>query len=42
MSALYSHGIDNVLIEIDGIEVPILDGSAKNFMTHLKKLELKF
>ncbi|MEQ4598350.1 MAG: UDP-3-O-acyl-N-acetylglucosamine deacetylase, partial [Methylobacteriaceae bacterium] len=28
MSALYGLGIDNVLVEIDGPEMPILDGSA--------------
>ena len=29
MAALFGTGIDNVLIEIDSQEVPILDGSAK-------------
>ena len=29
MSALYGLGIDNVLIEVNGNEIPILDGSAK-------------
>tara|TARA_Y100000768_G_scaffold378105_1_gene352134 strand:- start:258 stop:1178 length:921 start_codon:yes stop_codon:yes gene_type:complete len=32
MGALYGLGIDNVLIEIDNEEVPILDGSAKQFV----------
>ena len=32
MGALFGLGIDNVLIEIDGEEVPILDGSAKKFI----------
>ena len=32
MGALFSIGIDNVLIEIDNEEVPILDGSAKEFV----------
>ena len=32
MGALFSVGIDNVLIEIDNEEVPILDGSAKEFV----------
>ena len=32
MGALFGLGIDNVLIEIDNEEVPILDGSAKNFI----------
>lgn len=31
MAALYAAGIDNVLIKIDGPEMPILDGSAKEF-----------
>tara|TARA_B100001057_G_scaffold234455_1_gene234796 strand:- start:2152 stop:3072 length:921 start_codon:yes stop_codon:yes gene_type:complete len=32
MAALYGKGIDNLLIEIDSQEVPILDGSSKNFV----------
>jgi UDP-3-O-[3-hydroxymyristoyl] N-acetylglucosamine deacetylase len=32
MGALFGLGIDNALIEIDNEEVPILDGSAKEFM----------
>ena len=32
MSALFALGIDNLDIEIDGPEVPILDGSAKDFV----------
>ena len=32
MGALFGLGIDNVLIEVDNDEVPILDGSAKNFI----------
>ncbi|GJE26320.1 UDP-3-O-acyl-N-acetylglucosamine deacetylase [Methylobacterium organophilum] len=32
MSALYGLGIDNVLVEIDGPEMPILDGSARPFV----------
>mgnify|MGYP001162829006 CR=1 FL=1 len=32
MGALFSLGLDNVLIEIDNEEVPILDGSAKEFI----------
>ncbi len=32
MGALFGMGIDNVLIEIDSEEVPILDGSAKEFV----------
>ena len=32
MGALFGLGIDNILIEIDNEEVPILDGSAKEFI----------
>ena len=32
MGALFGLGIDNVLVEIDNEEVPILDGSAKHFI----------
>ena len=32
MGALFGLGVDNVLIEIDSEEVPILDGSAKDFI----------
>lgn len=32
MAALYALGIDNVAIEIDGVEAPILDGSAAAFV----------
>ena len=32
LAALYLAGIDNALIEIDSIEVPIMDGSAKDFL----------
>lgn len=37
MAALVGNGIDNVLIEIDGEEVPILDGSAEPFVLALSK-----
>ena len=32
MSALTGMGIDNALVEIDNVEVPILDGSARQFV----------
>jgi UDP-3-O-[3-hydroxymyristoyl] N-acetylglucosamine deacetylase len=35
LAAIYSCGIDNVFIDIDAIEVPILDGSAEPFMQML-------
>ncbi|MBI5916250.1 MAG: bifunctional UDP-3-O-[3-hydroxymyristoyl] N-acetylglucosamine deacetylase/3-hydroxyacyl-ACP dehydratase [Bacteroidetes bacterium] len=37
LSALFGLGIDNVLIEIDGPEVPILDGSAGHFVRALEQ-----
>jgi len=36
MAALFGEGIDNALIEIDSQEVPILDGSAKEFVEKIK------
>ena len=36
LSALMGLGIDNVLIEIDGPETPIMDGSAKHFVEALQ------
>ena len=41
MAALFGLGIDNVLVEIDNEEVPILDGSAKNFVEEIKKTGVK-
>ncbi len=38
MGALYGLGVDNALIEIDGFEVPILDGSAKEFIEEIMKV----
>lgn len=37
LAALYSLEIDNVLIEIDGPEIPIMDGSALPFIKVLKE-----
>jgi UDP-3-O-[3-hydroxymyristoyl] N-acetylglucosamine deacetylase len=37
LAALYSCGIDNVFINIDSIEIPILDGSAEPFMRMLER-----
>lgn len=36
MSALYGEGIDNLIIEINNYEVPIMDGSANDFLFILK------
>ena len=41
MAAFLGLGVDNVIVEIDSQEVPILDGSAKDFVDELKKIGLK-
>ncbi len=41
MGALFGLGIDNALIEIDNEEVPILDGSAKEFIEKIKLAGVK-
>ena len=41
MGALFGLGIDNVLIEIDNEEVPILDGSAKKFIEKISLVGLE-
>ncbi len=41
MASISAHKIDNLLIKIDNIEVPILDGSSKGFFDLLKKAGLK-
>lgn len=38
MSALRGLGVDNVLVEIDGAEVPILDGSAAPFVAAIEEV----
>jgi UDP-3-O-[3-hydroxymyristoyl] N-acetylglucosamine deacetylase len=37
LAAIYSCGIDNVYIDVDSIEIPILDGSAEPFMAMLER-----
>ena len=37
LAAIYSCGIDNVYVDIDSIEIPILDGSAEPFMQMLEQ-----
>ena len=37
LAAVYSSGIDNLFVDIDSIEVPILDGSAEPFMVMLEQ-----
>ena len=41
MGALFGLGIDNALIEIDNSEVPILDGSAKEFIEKILSVGLE-
>ena len=41
MGALYGLGVDNVLVEINNQEVPILDGSAKLFVDAISKVGIK-
>ena len=38
MAALYAAGIDNVLIKINGPELPILDGSASEFSSKIEEV----
>tara|TARA_Y100001958_G_C21209163_1_gene535034 strand:+ start:411 stop:1334 length:924 start_codon:yes stop_codon:yes gene_type:complete len=40
LAAFYIVGIDNALIEIDNDEVPIMDGSSKDFLNKFKKIDL--
>jgi UDP-3-O-[3-hydroxymyristoyl] N-acetylglucosamine deacetylase len=41
MAAVYAMGLDNVLIEVDGPEVPIFDGSAGYYFRFLQKAGFK-
>jgi len=41
LSACYALGLDNLLIEVNGPEVPILDGSAKEIVKKIKKAGLE-
>jgi len=38
MAALYAYGIDNCLIEVDGAEMPILDGSAVIYTSKIEEV----
>ena len=41
MAAFYICGVDNILININGPEVPIMDGSARDFVKIIKNCGLK-
>ena len=38
MAALYALGIDNCLIQVDGPEFPILDGSAQYYVNEIERV----
>ena len=40
LAAFYMFGIDNAIVEIDNEEVPIMDGSSKDFLNAFEKIEL--
>ncbi len=42
MGAFYGIGVDNAFVELDSQEVPIMDGSAKNFVESINDVGLKF
>lgn len=41
LSALYSMGIDNAFIEIDNLEVPMLDGSGREFVRMIEEAGIR-
>jgi UDP-3-O-[3-hydroxymyristoyl] N-acetylglucosamine deacetylase len=41
LAAVYSCGIDNIYLDVDSIEVPILDGSAEPFMQMIEQAGIK-
>ena len=41
MAALYGRGVDNLLIDINSEELPIVDGSSKNFVEEIDKCGLE-
>jgi UDP-3-O-[3-hydroxymyristoyl] N-acetylglucosamine deacetylase len=41
LAAIYSSGIDNIFVDIDSIEVPILDGSAEPFLQLLDQAGIR-
>jgi UDP-3-O-[3-hydroxymyristoyl] N-acetylglucosamine deacetylase / 3-hydroxyacyl-[acyl-carrier-protein] dehydratase len=40
LSALVGAGVDNVLIELDGPEIPIMDGTASKFVSEIERVGL--
>jgi len=41
MASFYGEGVDNVLIEIDSAEVPIMDGSSLDFVEAIRSVGIK-
>jgi len=41
MAAFYICGVDNLIVNLNGSEIPIMDGSAKDFVEIIKKCGLK-
>ena len=41
LAAFYITGIDNAIIEINNEEIPIMDGSAKDFLNIIKNTKIK-
>jgi UDP-3-O-[3-hydroxymyristoyl] N-acetylglucosamine deacetylase len=41
LSALIGAGIDNAILELDQLELPILDGSAKPFLDEIRRVGIK-
>ncbi len=41
LSALYALGVDNCLIQVNGPELPILDGSAREYVENIKAVGLQ-
>lgn len=41
LAALYAAGIDNCLIEVDGPEIPILDGSAIQYVENIERVGIE-
>jgi UDP-3-O-[3-hydroxymyristoyl] N-acetylglucosamine deacetylase len=42
MAAIYACGIDNLIIEVDGPEIPIMDGSSKPFIFMIECSGIKY
>ena len=41
MAAFFGEGIDNALVEVDSSEIPILDGSASEFVDAIRSVGIK-